>query len=34
MESILSIWQKYPIREAHYFTETQPKTLNYGTANN
>jgi hypothetical protein len=34
MESILSIWQKYPIREAHYFTETQTKNLNYGTANN
>jgi hypothetical protein len=30
----LSIWQKYPTREAYYYQETQPKNLNYGTANN
>ena len=33
MESILSIWQKYPTREAYYFTDTQ-KNLNYGTTTN
>jgi hypothetical protein len=34
MESILSIWQKYPTREAYYFTETQTKNLNYGSVTN
>ena len=34
MESILSIWQKYPTREAYYFQETQTKNLNYGTGKN
>lgn len=33
MESILSLWQRYPSREAHYFTDTQ-KNLNYGTVTN
>ena len=33
MESILSIWQKYPTREAYYFTDNQ-KNLNYGTTTN
>ena len=34
MESILSIWQKFPTREAHYFSETPTKNLNYGTTTN
>ena len=34
MESILYIWQKYPTRQAYYFQETKPKTLNYGTVTN
>jgi hypothetical protein len=34
MESILSIWQKYPTREAYFFQETSPKNLNYGTITN
>jgi hypothetical protein len=34
MESILSIWQKFPIREANFIQETHLKNLNYGITKN